>query len=127
MTAALPMRCPEQGCSGTLVLRQGRWGPFYGCSSFPRCSGAHGAHHDGRPLGIPAPKAVRAARMKAHEAFDRLWKGPGAPMRRGAAYRALAKAMGVSVIHIGEADAEQCERITGWALGQLQGSPAPGR
>ncbi|MBQ9469391.1 MAG: topoisomerase DNA-binding C4 zinc finger domain-containing protein [Bacteroidales bacterium] len=28
-------RCPR--CSGGLVLRNGRYGKFYGCSNFPRC------------------------------------------------------------------------------------------
>ena len=27
--------CPQ--CGGTLVLRQGRYGNFYGCSNYPRC------------------------------------------------------------------------------------------
>jgi very-short-patch-repair endonuclease len=27
-------RCP---CGGTWILRRGRYGPFYGCSRFPRC------------------------------------------------------------------------------------------
>lgn len=29
-------RCPQ--CGGTLVLRNGRYGQFYGCSNYPRCN-----------------------------------------------------------------------------------------
>lgn len=29
--------CPRQGCSGTLVRKNGRFGPFLGCSTFPSC------------------------------------------------------------------------------------------
>lgn len=29
------MQCPE--CGGDLVLRNGKYGPFYGCSNFPDC------------------------------------------------------------------------------------------
>lgn len=29
--------CPQPGCSGTLIKKQGRFGSFMGCSNFPRC------------------------------------------------------------------------------------------
>jgi micrococcal nuclease len=29
--------CPAAGCRGHLLERNGRFGPFYGCSSFPGC------------------------------------------------------------------------------------------
>jgi chaperonin cofactor prefoldin len=29
--------CPKEGCSGTLVRRTGRYGPFLGCSRYPQC------------------------------------------------------------------------------------------
>lgn len=29
-------RCPR--CGGTLVLRNGRYGQFYGCANYPRCN-----------------------------------------------------------------------------------------
>jgi endonuclease YncB( thermonuclease family) len=32
-----PGQCPGQDCDGTLVPRTGRFGPFLGCSNFPRC------------------------------------------------------------------------------------------
>lgn len=33
--SATPHVCPK--CGGTLVERTGKYGPFYGCSNFPRC------------------------------------------------------------------------------------------
>lgn len=29
--------CPEDGCDGILRLRHGKYGPFLGCSNYPRC------------------------------------------------------------------------------------------
>jgi ssDNA-binding Zn-finger/Zn-ribbon topoisomerase 1 len=29
--------CPRPGCNGRLVKRNGRYGPFLGCSNYPRC------------------------------------------------------------------------------------------
>ena len=29
--------CPEPGCGGTLRQRNGRYGPFLGCSNYPKC------------------------------------------------------------------------------------------
>ena len=30
-------RCPAEGCVGSLVKRNGKFGAFYGCSSYPNC------------------------------------------------------------------------------------------
>lgn len=64
--------CPD--CGAMLVLRRGRFDLFYGCERYPACRGSHGAHPDGRPLGIPADAATRKARNDAHGYFDRLWR-----------------------------------------------------
>lgn len=58
-----------------MMLRNSRYGLFWGCSRFPECRSTHGAHPDGRPLGKPATAEVKQARIAAHAAFDRLWKG----------------------------------------------------
>lgn len=34
-------RCPR--CGGTLVLRKGKFGKFYGCSNYPQCKYTHPA------------------------------------------------------------------------------------
>jgi len=77
-----PPACPE--CSAPMVLVHNRGfrtrahpngKPFYGCTRYPSCRGAHGAHADGRPLGRPGTPEERAARVAAHGWFDKLWQG----------------------------------------------------
>jgi len=101
--------CPE--CGETMVLRESKFGLFYGCSAFPKCKAAHGAHKDGKPLGIPADKMTKKARMDAHEVFDQLWKGKH--MARGEAYQWMQEAMEMTEeeAHIGRFDADQCEEL----------------
>lgn len=71
--------CGECGRPMKLVgvwAEDGALGIFYGCSGYPdSCKSTHGAHADGTPYGIPGDAATRAARIRAHDAFDRLWKG----------------------------------------------------
>lgn len=108
------IRCGE--CGELMVLRKSRYGPFYGCSAYPKCKGTHGAHPDGRPLGKPADKETKAARMKAHAAFDRLWKE--GKRSRGQAYGWL-KAQASIPDHIAEMDAKQCValiELVNWEL-----------
>jgi hypothetical protein len=52
--------------------KKGQPGLFYGCSTFPRCKSAHGAHPDGSPLGCSGDQPTKNARRRAHEAFDAL-------------------------------------------------------
>lgn len=101
--------CPD--CGGEMVLRNSRYGLFYGCKDFPRCRATHGAHRDGRPLGIPADSDTKRARITAHTVFDRLWKNRY--MHRGEAYAWMAREMGLeeSEAHIGRFDMNQCERL----------------
>lgn len=105
------LKCPE--CGARMVLRDSRYGKFYGCSTFPKCRAAHGAHPDGRPLGIPANAETKQWRMRAHDAFDDLWKS--GRMRRGEAYAWLRRQMGLSEedCHIGRFDIEQCKSVIG--------------
>lgn len=101
--------CPE--CGWSMVLRTSKFGLFYGCTQFPACTAAHGAHKDGRPLGIPANKATKDARIKAHAAFDRLWKDKH--MKRKEAYVWMQGAMSMTAddAHIGRFTIEQCEQL----------------
>ena len=93
-----------------MMLRNSRYGLFWGCSRFPECRSTHGAHPDGRPLGKPATAEVKQARIAAHAAFDRLWKGGG--MRRSDAYRWLTQAMGrTQQMLMGEMDAAECAEV----------------
>jgi ssDNA-binding Zn-finger/Zn-ribbon topoisomerase 1 len=102
--------CPD--CGANMTLRRSRFGPFYGCVGYPKCKGTHGAHKaSGEPLGIPANAATKRARIGAHDVFDVLWKGEGAPMKRRNAYRWLADEMGLEKVHIGELDESGCARV----------------
>jgi len=55
--------CPKCG-AGFLVARSGRYGPFFGCTSFPRCNHTRKAQTDirGRAAGRAALSAVRPVR-----------------------------------------------------------------
>jgi hypothetical protein len=106
--------CPD--CGSDMQLRDSRFGPFYGCVKFPKCKATHGAHEDGRPLGIPANAETKLWRIKAHAAFDVLWKGDDefpALMRRREAYKWMQDAMGMKPddAHIGRFDIDDCKKL----------------
>lgn len=106
-------------CQAPMVLRfsQKYEQHFYGCSRYPECPGTHGCHKDGRPNGIPANKATKKSRIKAHSVFDQLWRNDsplGARrLRRRDAYTWLRKAMKLSnaEAHIGMFNSDQCEQL----------------
>lgn len=123
---ATDLVCPE--CSGRLEYRaRGQFGrPWYACEHWPQCRGAHGAHPDGTPLGKPANAETRAARVRAHDAFDALWK-PGGERKRGArrrrAYARLDTFLRVppgAHAHIGNMTLAECEQVIAWANGQAR-------
>lgn len=129
MTAADAPACPD--CGARMVLRTARRGslagkPFYGCSNYPRCTATHGAHPDGRPLGIPGDRATKDARMRAHAAFDTLWKGGEMP--RGDAYRWMQGALGMTAdeAHIGRFDVATCERLIAAVVARADDDPTQG-
>lgn len=107
------VRCGE--CGSPMVLRYtpklgGR--KFYGCSRYPSCRGTHGAHQEsGEPMGTPADPDTKAARMRAHAAFDTLWRS-GA-MKRKAAYAWMRETLGLTPdqAHVSRMDVATCERL----------------
>jgi len=101
--------CPD--CGSSMVLRNSKYGKFYGCSTYPECKSAHGAHDDGTPLGIPADKETKGWRVKAHEAFDQLWKS--GKMNRRKAYTWMQHTMNLTAkeAHIGRFDQIKCEML----------------
>lgn len=121
---------PPPSCTygAPMKLRAGRaeFGsrPFWGCSTYPRCTTTHGAHADGTPLGVPADETTRRARQRAHAAFDALWQRGG--MKRKAAYAWMRAAMGLSYEagHIACFDVAQCERLIA-LVAQRTGGGAP--
>lgn len=103
--------CPE--CGGRLRLKDSEYGPFYGCSSYPRCRVTHGCHPNGDPLGYPANPETKQWRRKAHAEFDKLWKDPGAPMSRIEAYRWMQQTLGLpsEECHVAKFSIELCQRL----------------
>jgi len=118
-------RCTTCGRNSTLWstserLYRGRdYGPSWVCSGFPACQSWVGCHPDTDiPLGTIAGPELRAARMRAHAAFDPLWKakfsrGYSKSAARGAGYRWLADALGIKVddCHMALFDVQACERV----------------
>lgn len=106
--------CPE--CGAPMVLRtttkfkykSGSPRKFYGCSRYPECQAAHGADPSGNPLGKPANKETKQARIGAHEKFDSYWKQKG--LQRNQAYKLLQDIMELSPkdAHIAMFSKEQC-------------------
>lgn len=102
--------CPE--CGAEMVLRNSKYGLFYGCSRYPECQATHGAHQNsGKPLGVPADKETKQWRIKAHDIFDTYWKRWG--MKRQEAYKFLQTTMGLSLkeAHIGRFTKQQCQEL----------------
>lgn len=81
---------------------------YYHCSP---CRAYVGSHGDGSPFGTLATSELRQARMRAHEAFDTLWKESA--MNRSAAYAWLSEQMELAPkdTHIGMFDVGQCEFV----------------
>lgn len=125
-----PLDCPE--CDGKMYLKRSRYGLFYGCENYPGCRATHGAHANGRPLGVPANSVTKVARISAHDAFDQLWIGAlaiydirerGAARRKAEhkinqtarvrAYEWLADRLGVPFddCHIGSFDLDTCRLV----------------
>jgi ssDNA-binding Zn-finger/Zn-ribbon topoisomerase 1 len=114
--------CPE--CGGEMVLRESHKynRPFYGCINFPSCRATHGAHPDGKPLGIPADAETKRWRIAAHNALDPLWgrdeENLHAQIRkryRNAVYSWLGERLGIENIkehcHIGLFGIERCQQV----------------
>lgn len=105
-------------CGAPMVLRVAKRGSligtkFYGCSRYPYCDGTHSAHQStGEPLGVPANKATKRARIDAHAAFDQLHQTRGR-MSRKQAYAWLAARLHLTAdeCHIGRFTIAQCQRV----------------
>ena len=57
-------------CGSEMILRSSKYGKFWGCIRFPECRNTHGAHPNGKPLGIPADKETRELRIIVHALLD---------------------------------------------------------
>jgi hypothetical protein len=86
---------------------------FWICPYNATCRMLCGAHPDGTPSSTPADAETKAARNRAHEAFDALWKTDR--LSRHGAYRWMQRKMGMTrdEAHIGFFDVAQCEQLIG--------------
>lgn len=76
------------------------------------CEARVGVHHaTGEPMGRLADGALRKAKMRAHLAFDPIWKSKGMP--RTAAYKWLTNAMAIKPTdcHMGMFDENECDDV----------------
>ena len=78
---------------------------FFQCEP---CNAYVGCHDNGHPFGTLANSELRLLRIKAHQAFDPVWKTGRLTRKR--AYKWLAKKLGVDSIHIGQMNSDQCKR-----------------
>lgn len=112
------IECPD--CGSQMRLRDSSYGLFWGCTSYPWCRGIHNAREGtGEPCGVPTTMAGRAARRKAHAAFDPIWKS--GRMTRPEAYQWLQRELGLTArqCHIGAFDEKMCARVIE-ACGKLE-------
>lgn len=89
---------------------------FWNCSPCGAWVGCHPGTLN--PLGRLADTALRAAKQRAHAAFDPIWQkecaGTGFKGRaRRSAYAWLADAMGMKPedCHVGKLDVAECDRV----------------
>ena len=54
--------CPD--CGAAMKLRSGRYGEFFGCSTYPACRGLQKANEHGEPVGVPATIETRKLRRQ---------------------------------------------------------------
>ena len=99
---------PTCYCGEEMVLRNSRYGNFWGCSDYPKCDGVIGCHKkDSSPLGTAANKKTRKLRQVAHGVFDNWW--PTQFDTRTEAYEWLDENGPKG--HIAEMDYEECEKL----------------
>jgi ssDNA-binding Zn-finger/Zn-ribbon topoisomerase 1 len=101
------MPCPY--CHGQLLLREGKYGPYYGCENYPDCEGSSGAHPDGRPLGRPSVREEKDAKILAHKLFDEWRKRTG--ITRTESYKWLDHLFKKSNVHIANLDIKELKTL----------------
>ncbi len=58
-------------CGNPMVLKKGRFGPFYGCSNYPTCHGTRRIGKDGKPVPLPEPTGVTCPKCQEGEILKR--------------------------------------------------------
>lgn len=117
------MKCSYCGREAEWMDNAVIYGRSYGKSKmiwFCRpCDAWVGCHNNTKePLGTFADKDLRTARIKAHAAFDVLWKS--GVMKRKEAYKYLSEKMGRDM-HVGQSDLATCNQIIKLCGGRNEG------
>jgi ssDNA-binding Zn-finger/Zn-ribbon topoisomerase 1 len=102
--------CPESGCGADLILRDSKYGKFYGCIRFPLCCGTHSAHQKtGQPMGYPAPLFTRKLRHQGHTLMEKAINSKKFTSKKEA-YSWLAKKLEIdhSLCHFAMFDEFRC-------------------
>lgn len=116
--------CPD--CGSPLILKDSKYGIFYGCSQWREtsCKGSHNCHRrTAEPFGFPADAETRQLRKEAHDWFDRLWaRDYKGELNREDAYVWLGQTLnlGPGEAHISRLNKDQCKeliRAVRWRLG----------
>jgi hypothetical protein len=108
-------RCPYCGNEAKLVDSSIVYGKSYGkiwdCRPCDAYVGVHKNNDENIPLGRLANRELRHWKIKAHDAFDPLWKSK--KMNRKSAYSFMQEIMGLTPeqAHIGLFDVEQCKLL----------------
>jgi len=63
-----------------MILKQGKFGIFYGCERYPECHNTHGADNEGKPLGVAVDDETRELRRELHDELDK-WFDSGSSFR----------------------------------------------
>ena len=95
------------------------------CDAYVGCHRAGNGFGDGtRPLGSLANAELRAARNKAHAAFDPIWRS--GELGRRKAYAWLGNQLGLPVksVHIAEFDVDMCSRVVSACRSRRAMAPA---
>lgn len=106
--------CPE--CGKNLILRESRYGLFWGCTAYPACKTTQSAHGDtGKPTGTPADQETKEARANAFTTLQQLWQGPNPKTTKTKAYRWMRRVLNPPAdtphFRIGCLSKEQCELL----------------
>lgn len=85
------------------------------CNNYPHCNSYVGTHSDGEPLGRLANKELRSWKKKAHDSFDKIWRGK--MIDRDTAYEELADFLKIpdKYCHIGMFKKETCLKVIAWS------------
>lgn len=113
----IPKECRYCGHEVVFTSNKEIYGREYGngkCYLCRHCGAYVGVHTGSKtPLGTLASSELREWRHKAHESFDRLWKGPIRQSSRYGCYKWLSERMNIpmSQTHIGMFEIDQCKQV----------------